>query len=76
MSKKRPDKKMEVQFLGFMDGMEDCFEDLSEGAFQQAMQDSIDGENGWNEQNDDDLDAYECYMFWAAADQDMEEKEC
>ena len=64
MSKKRPDKHMEYKFFGFMDAMSDFFEDLPDGAFQQAMQDGIDKENGWNDQNDDVLDAYEGYVFW------------
>ena len=52
------------QFMAFMDGMHDCFKDLGYGAWRQAMQDAVDGENGWNEQNDDDLDGYEAFMFW------------
>ena len=47
-----------------MDAMSDLFEDLPDGAFQQAMQDAIEAENGWNAQNDDVLDAYEGYVFW------------
>ena len=52
------------QFFAFMDGMNDAYEDLSDGAYTLAMQDAITGENGWNEQNDDDLDGYEGFMFW------------
>ena len=62
--KNKPDENRIDQFMAFMDGMHDCFEDLEYGAWRQAMQDAVDGENGWNEQNDDDLDGYEAFMFW------------
>lgn len=62
--KKRPSKNMETQFLAFMESSNDIFENLSDGAYEQAMQNAIDGENGWNDQNNDDIDGYEGFMFW------------
>lgn len=62
--KVKPDEHMETQFFAFMDGMNDIFEDLPDGAYGQAMQESITSETGWNAQNYDTLDGYDGFMYW------------
>jgi hypothetical protein len=71
--KNKPDPNMKDIFFAFMDGMNDCFEELSDGAYSEAMQNAIDGENGWNEQNNDFLDAYEAFMYWINKTWDKED---
>ena len=44
---------MEYQFFGFMDAMSDLFEDLPDGAFQQAMQDAYEGYVFWETEKND-----------------------
>lgn len=62
--KTEPDKNMHTQFISFMDNLSDYTDDFSDGAYQRVMQDCITGCTGWNDQNNDDLDGYEGFMYW------------
>lgn len=62
--KKNPDANMRDQFMAFMEANSEIFDHLSTPAYSTSMQQSITHGNGWNAQNNDNIDGYEGWLYF------------